>query len=237
MHLEQPAGARTPSTRSPSCAGTDRRDRPPRGPARRGPRLPGRRHPRVRGGDLMTPPDDTKLPVADGRSVRRYVRAHRAPAPPDALGRAGAARRSPRWPALAAPRLIGDLVESVEDGTTVDHVDQVIAVLAGVPGRADRAHPLRALRQPGARRAGAGRAARGLRRQHAGAAGRRRRVGRLRRPAHPHQPRRRPARLVGALGAARVDHRRGHRGGHLRRRDQRRLVGRAARACSACRRW
>src|SRR3954462_7111989 len=31
---------------------------------------------------------------------------------------------------LAAPRLIGDLVESVQEGTTVHHVDQVIAVLA-----------------------------------------------------------------------------------------------------------
>ena len=42
--------------------------------------------------------------------------------------------------------------------------------------------------------------------------GRRRRVGRLRRPADPHQPRRRAARLVGALGAARVDDRGDHRG-------------------------
>ena len=217
-------------------AGPDRRDRSARGPARRGPRLPDGRHPRVRGGDLMTPPDDTKLPVANGRSVRRYART--------------IARQYPRmlWGALvlhvlaalaglAAPRLIGDLVESVQDGTTVDHVDQVIAVLAGVPARADGAHPLRPLRQPGARRAGAGRAARGLRREHARAARRGGRVGGLRRPAHPHRSRRRPAGLVGALGAARVDDRPGDRRGHLRRRAQRRACGSRSRACSACRRW
>lgn len=33
--------------------------------------------------------------------------------------------------ALAAPRLIGDLVQAVEDGTTVAHVDRIIALLAG----------------------------------------------------------------------------------------------------------
>ncbi|HCB07652.1 MAG TPA: multidrug ABC transporter ATP-binding protein, partial [Nocardioides bacterium] len=33
--------------------------------------------------------------------------------------------------ALAAPRLIGDLVEAVEDGTTVGHVDRILLVLAG----------------------------------------------------------------------------------------------------------
>ena len=122
----------------------------------------------------------------------------------------------PRWPctslaalaALAAPRLLGDLVQAVDEGTTVGHVDRVVAVLAAFLRGPDGAHPLRAADQPGARRAGAGRAARGLRRQRAGAAGRRGRVGRLRRPAHPDQPRRRPARLVGALGAARVDDRR-----------------------------
>ena len=77
----------------------------------------------------MRAPDTTSLPVASGRSVRRYART--------------IARQYPRmlWGALvlhvlaalaglAAPRLIGDLVESVQEGTTVDHVDQVIAVLA-----------------------------------------------------------------------------------------------------------
>ncbi|WP_027862578.1 ABC transporter ATP-binding protein [Marmoricola sp. URHB0036] len=77
----------------------------------------------------MKAPDTTSLPVANGRSVRRYART--------------IARQYPRmlWTALvlhvlaalaglAAPRLIGDLVESVQEGTTVHHVDRVIAVLA-----------------------------------------------------------------------------------------------------------
>ena len=72
----------------------------------------------------------TALPVANGRSVRRYA--------------GTIARQNPRmlWGALtlhvaaaltglAAPRLIGDLVESVQQGTTVGHVDRIIAVLAG----------------------------------------------------------------------------------------------------------
>jgi len=71
----------------------------------------------------------TALPVADSRSLRRYVR--------------GLARRHPRmlWSALAlhigaalaglaAPRLLGDLVQSVDEGTTVGHVDQVVLALA-----------------------------------------------------------------------------------------------------------
>ena len=33
--------------------------------------------------------------------------------------------------ALAAPRLLGDLVESVENGTTTDHVDRIMLLLAG----------------------------------------------------------------------------------------------------------
>jgi ABC-type multidrug transport system fused ATPase/permease subunit len=79
----------------------------------------------------MSPaPDTTSLPVANGRSVRRYVKA--------------IARQYPRmlWGALllhvlaalaglAAPRLIGDLVESVQTRTTVSHVDHVVLVLAG----------------------------------------------------------------------------------------------------------
>ncbi len=91
--------------------------------------------------------------------------------------------------------------------------------------------------QPGARRAGAGRAPRGLRRQRPRPAGRGRRVGRLRRPAHPHQPRRRPARLVGPARAARVDDRRGDGGADLRRGAARSGGGWCSRACWACRRW
>lgn len=69
------------------------------------------------------------LPIADTPAVRRYARE--------------LARRHPRqlWTALAlhvlaavaglaAPRLIGDLVEAVATGTTVSHVDKVIMVLA-----------------------------------------------------------------------------------------------------------
>ncbi|MGY2704566.1 ABC transporter ATP-binding protein [Nocardioides sp. HB32] len=72
----------------------------------------------------------THLPVADSRGVRRYA--------------AALARRHPRmlWgalslhvlaalAALAAPRLMGDLVQAVEDGTTVGHVDRIVALLAG----------------------------------------------------------------------------------------------------------
>ena len=72
----------------------------------------------------------TSLPIADTPAVRRYA--------------AAIARRNPRllWTALslhvlaavaalAAPRLLGDLVEAVETGTTTAYVDKVILVLAG----------------------------------------------------------------------------------------------------------
>jgi ABC-type multidrug transport system fused ATPase/permease subunit len=72
----------------------------------------------------------TSLPIADTPAVRRYA--------------GQIARRNPRllWTALslhvlaalaalAAPRLIGDLVEAVETGTTASYVDRVILVLAG----------------------------------------------------------------------------------------------------------
>ncbi len=72
----------------------------------------------------------THLPVADTAAVRRYAVA--------------LARRYPRmlWGAvslhvlaalagLAAPRLLGGLVEAVEKGTTAGHVDRVALALAG----------------------------------------------------------------------------------------------------------
>ncbi len=78
----------------------------------------------------MSNAQGTALPVANGRSVRRYA--------------GSIARQYPRmlWGALAlhvlaalaglaAPRLIGDLVEAVQQGTTVGHVDRIIVVLAG----------------------------------------------------------------------------------------------------------
>ncbi|MGZ4455509.1 MAG: ABC transporter ATP-binding protein [Nocardioides sp.] len=72
----------------------------------------------------------TTLPVAATRAVRRYV--------------SDLARRHPRmlWGAvalhvlaalagLAAPRLLGDLVQAVQDGTSVGHVDRIMLALAG----------------------------------------------------------------------------------------------------------
>jgi ABC-type multidrug transport system fused ATPase/permease subunit len=82
---------------------------------------------------MITPPqpeNDDALPVADQAAVRRYLR--------DLF------RRHPRTivialtlhvlaavAGLAAPRLLGDLVEAVHDGTTEGHVDRVALVLAG----------------------------------------------------------------------------------------------------------
>ena len=72
----------------------------------------------------------TMLPVADTPAIRRYA--------------ASIARRHPRLlfaalvmhslaavAALAAPRLLGDLVEAVEQGTTTGHVNRVVLALAG----------------------------------------------------------------------------------------------------------
>ncbi|GAA5147864.1 ABC transporter ATP-binding protein [Nocardioides marinquilinus] len=72
----------------------------------------------------------TALPVADGPSLRRYA--------------VGLLRRHPRLvvsalglhvlaavAGLAAPRLLGGLVEAVEEGTTLGAVDRTILLLAG----------------------------------------------------------------------------------------------------------
>jgi len=72
----------------------------------------------------------TMLPVATTHDVRRYA--------------ASLTRHHPRllWTsvtlhvlaalaALAAPRLLGDLVQSVQQGTTMGHVDRIMLVLAG----------------------------------------------------------------------------------------------------------
>ncbi|MFC7494307.1 MULTISPECIES: ABC transporter ATP-binding protein [unclassified Nocardioides] len=71
----------------------------------------------------------TQLPIADGRAVRGYVgslaRRH-----PRLLYGALALHLSAALAALAAPRLLGGLVEAVEDGTTVGHVDRIVALLA-----------------------------------------------------------------------------------------------------------
>ncbi|MFL6001928.1 MAG: ABC transporter ATP-binding protein [Nocardioides sp.] len=73
---------------------------------------------------------NTMLPVADGRAVRRYA-ARIARHHPRLLWGALALHVGAALAALAAPRLLGDLVEAVEDGTTVGHVDRIILVLAG----------------------------------------------------------------------------------------------------------
>ncbi len=71
----------------------------------------------------------THLPVADTRTVRAYVgtlaRRH-----PKMLYSALALHVCAALAALAAPRLLGGLVEAVQDGTTVGHVDKIIGLLA-----------------------------------------------------------------------------------------------------------
>ncbi len=72
----------------------------------------------------------TMLPVAGTHDVRRYAvtiaRRH-----PRMLVGAIALHALAAVAGLAAPRLLGDLVEAVEKGTTVDHVDKIVMVLAG----------------------------------------------------------------------------------------------------------
>jgi ABC-type multidrug transport system fused ATPase/permease subunit len=72
----------------------------------------------------------TLLPVATGRQVATYavslLRRH-----PRTLSLAVGLHLAAALAALAGPRLLGDLVESVERGTTLGHVNRVIALLAG----------------------------------------------------------------------------------------------------------
>ncbi len=72
----------------------------------------------------------TILPVADGRQVRRYVRSlvrrH-----PRAVWAALGLHTFAALAALAGPRLLGDLVQAVENGTTLGHVNRVVLALAG----------------------------------------------------------------------------------------------------------
>jgi ABC-type multidrug transport system fused ATPase/permease subunit len=71
----------------------------------------------------------THLPVADSRTVRSYVGAL-ARRHPKMLYGALALHISAALAALAAPRLLGGLVEAAEKGTTVGHVDKIIGLLA-----------------------------------------------------------------------------------------------------------
>ena len=71
----------------------------------------------------------TRLPVADSRAVRTYVGqvAHRHPG---LLWSALGLHVLAALTALAAPRLLGDLVQAVEQGTTRAHVDRTVVLLA-----------------------------------------------------------------------------------------------------------
>ncbi len=71
----------------------------------------------------------TDLPVADTPAVRRYVRTL-ARRHPRFLGGALVLHLLAALAGLAAPRILGDLVQSVEQGTTLGHVDRVVLVLA-----------------------------------------------------------------------------------------------------------
>ncbi|MGH3347952.1 MAG: ABC transporter ATP-binding protein [Nocardioides sp.] len=72
----------------------------------------------------------TTLPVADKYAVRRYA-GELARRHPRLLGSAILLHGLAALAALAAPRLLGDLVESVERGTTVGAVDRIVLLLAG----------------------------------------------------------------------------------------------------------
>jgi ABC-type multidrug transport system fused ATPase/permease subunit len=69
------------------------------------------------------------LPVADGTQVRRYA-VHLLRRHPRPLALAGVLHVSAALAALAGPRLLGDLVEAVEEGTTLGHVNKIVVVLA-----------------------------------------------------------------------------------------------------------
>jgi len=72
----------------------------------------------------------TTLPIADTRAMRGYVRSL-ARRHPRLLGSVLLLHGLAALAALAAPRLLGDLVEAVERGTTTAHVDRTLALLAG----------------------------------------------------------------------------------------------------------
>ena len=69
------------------------------------------------------------LPIADAPAVRRYAR-QMARRHPRELGGAVALHVGAAVAGLAAPRLIGNLVQDVSEGTTVSTVDKTIMTLA-----------------------------------------------------------------------------------------------------------
>jgi ABC-type multidrug transport system fused ATPase/permease subunit len=78
--------------------------------------------------DKLEPPLGS-LPVADTRQVRAYVaslfRRH-----PRRISATFGLHAAAALAALAGPRLLGDLVQAVQSGTTVGHVDRIVALLA-----------------------------------------------------------------------------------------------------------
>lgn len=72
----------------------------------------------------------TTLPIAGTPKVRRYAR-RLARKHPRTLGLALALHIGAALAGLAAPALLGGLVQAVEDGTTTDHVDVIAMMLAG----------------------------------------------------------------------------------------------------------
>ena len=87
-----------------------------------------------------------RCPIADARRRAPLRRPARAPAPADAVGRARPARARRarrRWPRRGCSATWS---QAVEDGTTLGHVDQIVAGARRLPGAADGADPLRALR-------------------------------------------------------------------------------------------
>ncbi|MCY7396057.1 MAG: ABC transporter ATP-binding protein/permease [Nocardioides sp.] len=72
----------------------------------------------------------TALPVADSPAVRRYA-GRLARQHPRLLGGAIGLHVLAAVAALATPRLLGELVEAVEVGTTIGRVDRVVMLLAG----------------------------------------------------------------------------------------------------------
>ena len=77
----------------------------------------------------MNAPSNEILPVANGAQVRAYaaglLRRH-----PRAIGITLGLHGLAALAALAGPRLLGDLVEEVDKGTTLGHVNNIIALLA-----------------------------------------------------------------------------------------------------------
>jgi ABC-type multidrug transport system fused ATPase/permease subunit len=73
---------------------------------------------------------NTVLPVAGPTEVRAYAM-HIATHHKRTVWTMVGLHASAALAALAAPRLLGDLVQSVEEGTTVGHVDRIMLVLAG----------------------------------------------------------------------------------------------------------